>query len=59
MTGEIMNRRGFLATAGAAALAPMLAGRAGAQPFPYDAIGRIKTAGLSPTTSLSACRRNR
>jgi carboxypeptidase Q len=51
MTGEIMNRRGFLATAGAAALAPMLAGRADAQAIAYDAIGRIRTAGLSPTTS--------
>jgi hypothetical protein len=46
-----MNRRGFLATAGAAALVPMLAGRAGAQAIPYDAIGRIKTAGLAQSTS--------
>ena len=47
-----MNRRSFMTAAGAAALAPaVFAGRAGAQAINYDAIGRIRTAGLSPTTS--------
>jgi hypothetical protein len=46
-----MNRRGFLAAAGAAALAPAFADRASAQAIPYEAISRVKAEGMSLVSS--------